>query len=73
MQMSYGTSIKVESIVDLEKTLSLPQIWKLSSLSVLAKAKTRKKENVTLKGKTMWISVLQKESSITCVNCPVSK
>lgn len=57
MQMSYGASIKLESIIGLERTLSLPQIWKLKFTLCVSKSKD-KKENVTLKGKTMWKSAL---------------
>lgn len=69
MQMSYGTSIKVESIVDLEKTLSLPQIWKLKFTLCVSKSKDKKEGKCNFKRENN----VNKESSNTCVNCPVSK
>lgn len=49
MQMSYGTSIKMESIVDLEKTLSLPQIWKLKFTLCVSKSKDKKEGKCNFK------------------------
>lgn len=54
MQMSYGASTKLESITGFGKSTKPPTNPEMLIHSLLVKAKTQKKENVIVKGKTMW-------------------